>query len=180
MKVIRFPVVFKTRTQALQEPTADAPVVRAKVDLRKASLEQLSQRFKELPEAREAAVAGHYEAFFLGPWWLRSLAPLSMPLVGLPGWCGKYLIGNGHATNLLRQGRLPQREAVPMHVSSLPSRVDGQPTLTLTYPPGSPLLLRFFIDELRAADQRTLLGMTTIDLPLVRRFPLPFMLRKPG
>lgn len=147
--------------------------------LKGVGLTQLLQHFRTLPDAQESRIAGQYAATFVGPWWLRTLAPLSLPLVGLRGWCGKHLIGNGHATNLRRQGTQPPRECVPMQTSLQPSRIDGRPTLALTYPPGSPLLLRFFIDELRPLNDHTLMGVTTVDLPLLRRMPLPFLLSRP-
>lgn len=165
-----------------QEAATDIQLSEFEQDMRAPewrSFRKIKRIFKELPSVSEESAKGHYRAQFVGPLWLRALAPISLPLIHLGGWCGKRIIGNGHATNLVRRRENAIQEVIPMNVKEDESIIDKKPSLTLTYPSSSPLVLRYFIDELRAVDDNTLLGMTIVDLPLIRRCPLPFVLLRP-
>jgi len=132
--------------------------------------------FRSLP-APASDLQGQFYASFIGPLWLRTLAPTLLPLGGLSGWVGKTFTPDGSANNLLRhQDRLVER--VPMIRSLAPSRLDQSPCLALTYDHRAPLGLRRLRDELRTLDDNTLLGLTFVELPWVRRFPMPFLLER--
>lgn len=143
----------------------------------RASINSYLDAFAGLPAVDETAAMGEYRAEFIGPWWLRRVAPLGTGLVGLRGWCGKRIEGHGRAINRVRRrGRIEDR--VPMNAAVQVSRVDGAPALVFTYPDSSPFLLRFFIDELRWYDDHLILAVTIVDLPLLRQIPMPFLLHR--
>jgi hypothetical protein len=56
--------------------------------------------------------------------------------------------------------------------------LDGKPVVALTYGAAGPVPWRWVTDELRALDEHTLLGMTRIDLPLLRHMVFPFLLER--
>lgn len=143
----------------------------------KQSVKFFREEFARLDAVSEASATGEYRARYVGPVLLRALAKMSNPLLGLPGWIGKRIDGNGHAVNRLKNAGVV-RDACPMIVRSGKSMVDGGQSLILSYPTGSPWLLRFFSDELRQLDNQTILGFAVIDLPLIRASPLPFLLHK--
>lgn len=64
------------------------------------------------------------------------------------------------------------------------SQVDGRPGLALHYNGmaqagvPAPFPWRFVRDELRAVDAPTLLGMTVVDLPVLRHLAFPFLLER--
>ncbi len=149
-------------------------------DLEKAfraqSLAHYWQLFRTLP-APEQGLAGRFEAIFIGPLWLRILAPRLLPLGGLRGWVGKVFSRNGEANNLLRRQHTLV-EKVPMVRRFDPSCLDRQNSLVLTYDMRAPLGLRCLRDELRRLNDHCLLGLTFVDLPLLRRFPMPFLLKE--
>ncbi len=135
------------------------------------------QQFAGLQPVSEASAIGIYHAVFVGPWWLRVGARWSLPLSGLRGWFGKRIQGGGQAVNLVRRSG-SVRDYCPMQVSAGPSRIDGRTSLLFSYGPEAPGLLRFFQDELRQWDGDHILAFATVNLPLLRLIPLPFMLRK--
>ena len=55
-----------------------------------------------------------------------------------------------------------------MQCRECPSSLDGGPVAALSYGADGPVPWRWVTDELRALDERTLLGMTVINLPLLR------------
>ena len=60
-------------------------------DLVHESLGHLRRLFTSLPAP--VSLAGVYRAEFVGPAWLRTLAPPSLALGGLAGWWGKAFDG---------------------------------------------------------------------------------------
>lgn len=143
------------------------------------SFRQIRRVFEASPTIDEDNAAGYYQSRFVGPVCLKALVPVVLPLIGLKGWCGKRLLGNGHALNLVRKSSGATQEVIPMNVTVSDSVIDGRRSLLLTYPASTPFPLRYFVDELRMLDNSTLLGLTVIDLPVVRHFPLPFLLQRP-
>lgn len=133
--------------------------------------------FEALPAPDDALVNGQYLAEFIGPSWLTAIAPRLLPLGGLAGWAGKSFKENGDAINLLYKGS-ELAERVPMLRRTERSAIDTNTGLTLTYDKRAPLPLRSLRDELRSLDNNTLLGMTIVDLPLIKRLPMPFLLRR--
>ncbi|MCU1717482.1 hypothetical protein [Pseudomonas sp. 5P_3.1_Bac2] len=142
-----------------------------------ASLGSIKALFAQLQPAPVAVRQGFFRAGFVGPWWLRASAGPSIYLSGLPGWQGKRFLDSHTATNiLLRNGQ--QVEKLRMTCQEGISAVDGRLGVALVYPADAPIGLRWVRDELRQLDEQTLLGMTVIDLPLLRRFAFPFVLRR--
>lgn len=131
--------------------------------------------FKTLTPPEPAALAGIYQAEFVGPAWLRKTAPLSLALGGLSGWWGKAFNGQGHGDNILRR-RGSFMRVLPMVVRSAPSRLDGKEGITISYPAGSPFPWPWIVDEVRRFDPTTLLGMTLVTLDWAPKVALPFLL----
>ncbi|MBZ0253633.1 MAG: hypothetical protein K8I02_09870, partial [Candidatus Methylomirabilis sp.] len=145
-------------------------------DLEHLSLAALRARFSELAAPDAAALTGPWRGAFIGPAWLRAVAPRGLALVGLRGWLGKEIAGEkGEAANLVRRGGALAR-VLPMRLSEAPSLWDGRPCARLSYPRGSPAHWPWVVDELRTLDARRLLGLSFLDLRLARRSPLPFLL----
>jgi hypothetical protein len=142
-------------------------------DITHESLSGLRRLFTSLPAP--ATLTGVYRAEFVGPGWLRVLAPPSLALGGLAGWWGKAFDGKGRAVNIVvRDGT--QRRVLPMTVARVPSLIDGMPGLTLSYPKGSPFPWFWVVDELRRLDEHTFLCMTVIKLRGLRKLAFPFVL----
>lgn len=148
-----------------------------------ASIGTLKALFSSLPPPHAGMRHGFFRASFIGPAWLRVTGRPSVALSGLPGWQGKKFLNADDATNVLLKGGTV-REALAMRVTPGLSQVDGKPGLALHYVPQqgkpAPLPWRLVRDELRAVDDNTILGMTVIDLPLLRLLAFPFLLTRAG
>jgi hypothetical protein len=121
------------------------------------------------------SLTGVYRAEFVGPAWLRALAPPSLALGGLAGWWGKAFDGRGGAVNIVvRDGA--QRRVLRMTIARLPSLIDRASGLTLSYPKGSPFPWVWIVDEARRLDEQTLLCMTVIRPRGLRKLAFPFVL----
>jgi cholesterol oxidase len=95
----------------------------------------------------------------------------------MPGWYGKRFDAQGKGINLLqRNGKL--EPVVPMDVRVEPSKLDGKPAAVVHYPATSQFPWHFVLDELRAWEGATLLGMTFVDVPVLRGMPLPFLIHR--
>jgi hypothetical protein len=143
------------------------------VDITYQSLERLRRLFSSLPAPD--ILTGVYRAEFVGPAWLKILAPPSLALGGLAGWWGKAFDGRGGAVNIVvRDGT--QHRVLPMAIARVPSLIDGVPGLTLGYPKGSPFPWPWIVDEVRRLDERTLLCMTLIKSKGLSKLAFPFVL----
>ncbi|MDO9175956.1 MAG: hypothetical protein Q7V62_14205 [Actinomycetota bacterium] len=149
----------------------------------RASLGELRALFSSLPPPDAAMRRGFFRASFIGPAWLRATGRPSVSLAGLPGWQGKKFLNADDATNVLQRGDVTV-EALAMRVTPGVSQVDGKPGVALHYVPQhgrpAPIPWRWVRDELRAVDARTILGMTVVDLPVLRHFAFPFLLEREG
>lgn len=143
----------------------------------KQSLSWYRQHFSSLNAVSEADAIGEYQAVYVGPFWLRIGARLSEPIIGLSGWTGKRIMGDGAATNRVKRSGTVQ-DYCAMSAAPGISAIDGGDALVFSYSAKSPGLLRFFKDELRQYDDKTILGFAVINLPLLRHMPLPFVLEK--
>lgn len=134
-------------------------------------------RSLELPDLR--GLQGDWEAEFVTP--LRRVAPAGLGLVGLPRWYGKRLVveaGRGRGTNLLRSPS-GLEETLPMQVATGLSCIDDHPAVIVSYAAGSRRPWPWVVDELRQLDADTLVGMTVVDLPVLRGLGgTPFLLRR--
>lgn len=124
-----------------------------------------------------ARLQGIWRAEFVGPAWLRTLAPPGMALSPLRGWVGKRFDASGQGANLVVRGGRVQA-IVPMQQLARASRVDGRPVLASQYAAGAPWLLRGVADEFRQLDADRLLGLMTVDRPGLRGLALPFLLHR--
>lgn len=133
-------------------------------------------------DSLRAEVAGDLRASFVRP--LRRLAPLGLGVLGLPRWQGKRFRADGAGlagVNVVRRrdGRLA--ETLPMRAVLGASLADGRPAVVVAYAADAPRPWRWVRDELRLRPDGTLLAMTWVDAPLLRRAPgTPFLLTPGG
>ena len=142
----------------------------------------LLRAWSTLPAPALDDVAGDLRAEFVAP--LRHVAPAGLGLVGLPRWHGKRFAPSGAdelaGINLLRPrspcGALEER--LPMRAVLGQGLADGRPAVVVTYAVDAPRPWRWIRDELRVGPDGTFVGMSYVDLPLLRRGGLPFLLRR--
>jgi hypothetical protein len=163
----------------VNKPAAEVLFMQASVQaqsLNRQALTSFETLFASLaPPLQATGLAGVYRAEFVGPAWLRRIAPPGLALGGLGSWWGKRFDGQGHGHNLVnRRGELTP--VLPMIVQAAPSRLDGKDGITLCYPAGSPFPWPWVIDEIRQLDPTTLLGMSLTTLQWMPRLALPFLL----
>lgn len=144
---------------------------------RTASLRELTQLFATLNPPDAAFRHGFFRASFVGPAWYRVGGFPGVHLAGLPHWQGKKFLTADTATNILRRGE-GTVQALSMTVVAGASQVDGKPGVALHYGKEAPFPWRHVRDELRVIDERTLLGITRVDLPILRHFAFPFLLER--
>lgn len=147
--------------------------------LKTSSLSSIRNVYKKLERVDSNALDGFYRANFIGPWWLRATAPPSLKFSGLSGWQGKKFLSKDSATNILKTQK-GFKEKLEMSCRQVHSAVDGRLVIALTYPANAPLPWRWVVDEMRQLDDSTLLCMTVFNLPILKHFPLPFILTKEG
>ncbi|MCP3136351.1 hypothetical protein [Pyxidicoccus xibeiensis] len=144
----------------------------------RARLRDWRELFSRLPVPERDTLPGRYRGEFVGPAWLRLGSPVLLALLGMRGWWGKDFAAGAHGgVNLVRrQGGL--RPSVSLLLREGASRVDGRSGPRVEYPREAGLQWRPFVDELRWLDGRTLLAMTHLELPVLRRLTLPFLLHR--
>ena len=139
------------------------------------SLRGFRRLFITLPVPDAATLSGTFRAEFVGPGWLRKIAPTALVLGGLGGWWGKQFAGDGRGTNIVhRDGVLAP--VMPVDLGLADSLIDRRPCVAVTYPAGSPFPWPWVVDELRFLDDDTLLGLTLLNLRGARRVAFPFLL----
>jgi len=150
-------------------------------DHRHAAIGELKALFASLPPPPASMRHGFFRADFIGPAWLRQIGRPSVEFSGLPGWQGKRFLNPDDATNILKKGDAFV-EALAMRMTAGTSRVDGRQGVALRYVPQgakpAPIPWRWVCDELRAVDENTMLGMTVVDLPVLRHLAFPFLLER--
>ena len=139
------------------------------------SLRGFRRLFITLPTPDAATLSGHFRAEFVGPDWLRKIAPAALALGGLGGWWGKTFATDGRGINLVRRER-HIAPIMPVYLGLADSMIDRRPCLAVTYPAGSPFPWPRVVDELRFLDNDTLLGLTLLNLRGLRRVAFPFLL----
>jgi hypothetical protein len=133
------------------------------VDMR--SAKALRAAFRSAPEPTVDDLVGEFRSEYIGPGWLRAVAPATMRLGRMHGWCGKRFarseLGNPplSGVNLVRSGAVVS-DSVPMVADLGPSRIDGRASLIIGYPIDAPFPWPRVIDELRPFGESALLGMT--------------------
>lgn len=153
----------------------------ATVDL--GSLGALREAFLAAPAPTLADLVGEHTGSFGGPRPVRTLMPVALGFLGMPGWYGKrFALAPGVSdlavgVNLVKRGG-QVRDSIPMTACVGPSQLDGHPALLISYPPEAPFPWEGIVDELRPFGFGTLLGMNRA----VPRVPLwlPFFLKRIG
>lgn len=153
-------------------PAREAGEIRL-TDITRESLVRLRRQFSSL--AAPDSLAGVYRAEFVGPAWLRILAPPALALGGLAGWWGKVFDGRGSAANIIVRGGT-QQQVLPMMAVHAPSLIDGVAGITLIYSKGSPFPWPWIVDEVRRLDNQTLLCITVVRPRGLRWLAFPFVL----
>lgn len=147
----------------------------------KHSVRSLRRSWSDLGALAPTDVLGDLHASFVPP--LRTLAPKGLGLIGLRHWYGKRFRTNGTTVvgaNLVHRGG-HLAETLPMSVQLGISLADGLPALVVSYPQTAPRPWPWVRDELRAAPDGTVVGMTYVDLPGLRRLGgTPFLLTPVG
>jgi cholesterol oxidase len=147
------------------------------------SLEALREAFLAAPAPTLADLVGEHAGSFGGPRLVRTLMPVALGVLGMPGWHGKrFSLAPGASdravgVNLVKRGG-QVRDSIPMTARVGSSQLDGQPAMLIAYPPGAPFPWEGVVDELRSFGDGTLLGMNRA----VPRVPLwlPFFLHRIG
>jgi len=146
-------------------------------DLNQKPITAFKSIFGSLTSPPVESVRGVYQSEFTGPGWLRRIAPPGLAVLGLGGWWGKEFTGEGGGVNLVeRRGELQKR--FPVRVLESSSLVDGKTCLSIHYTKGCPFPWPHVIDELRVLDENCLLGLTMVNVGVLRKMALPFLLHK--
>lgn len=149
------------------------------------SLGKLRARFADLPAPPPGGVTGTYRAVFVGPAFLRIVAPRAIALAGMSRWYGKRFDGGGGGVNLLRNDDGSLRETLPTNASVEASWLDGRDALVVSYrvdsagnprQESSPVPWRWVRDEFRVLGDGALLGLTFAVGPWSRVLASPFVL----
>jgi hypothetical protein len=146
-------------------------------NFRTASIRDIKRLFTASPVPDAALRHGFFRASFVGPFWYRIGGFPSVHFSGLPYWQGKKFLTPDSATNILKQGN-GMVQALSMTVVAGTSLIDGKPGVALHYGKEAPFPWRHVRDELRVIDERTLLGITKVNLPVLRNFAFPFLLER--
>lgn len=134
-------------------------------------------RFASLAPPERDSLSGRFQGQWVGPVWFRYGARLLLAVLGMRGWWGKEFDARGRGVNLVRRGK-SLRPSVPIVLRKGRSQVDGRRGLQVEYPRECAWHWRLFVDELRWWDDETVLAMSHLKLPLLRRWPLPFVLHR--
>ncbi len=133
--------------------------------------------FSTLDSPSIVEMNGRFRSAFVGPGWLRTIAPPGLAPLGLGGWWGKTFDGQGNGMNIVkRQGEL--REIIPIVLKEEISKINGRSGLNITYPPGTRFPWPWIVDEIRWLNDETILGMTLVTKASMHRLALPFLLHR--
>jgi hypothetical protein len=130
----------------------------------------LLRAWRTLPEPELDAMQGTFDGEFVGPVRLFSAG---LALCGMPGWHGKRFDTPTEGIN-----RLVGREGFPMYATLGPSWADGRKAIVATYGARERPPFRWIRDEFRAWDDRTLLGLSFLGAPGLKRLGAPFLLHR--
>ena len=93
--------------------------------LNKQPLGQFKDLFNTLESPVISEMNGRFQAEFVGPGWLRAVAPPGLAPLGLGGWQGKTFDGRGGGLNVVRRkGKL--QEIIPIVLQETVSMVNGR------------------------------------------------------
>jgi hypothetical protein len=146
-------------------------------ELDKLPMRDFSRLYGEMAVGDAAVPKGVYKGTYVGPAWLKAIAPPSMVVSGLGGWWGKDFIAGGKTYNLV-QRKNEIRPVIPMQLVLINSRLDGAPALALIYDKQNPFPWPYVVDELRPLDESALLGMMYLNVDALPKIAFPFLLQK--
>lgn len=141
-------------------------------------LTRLKQAFRQAQPIQAGELQGFHAGEPAGPWWFRLGSTPTMYTTGFGGWMGKQFMGDGRAVNQF-QVNSGIEFRFPMTLDRAPSRIDGIDTLVLIYPKNARAPWCWVIDELRRVPDGRILGMTFVDVPLIKHQVFPFVLTPP-
>jgi hypothetical protein len=125
--------------------------------------DQTVRRYKtfygQLTPPSAESLLGTHKGEIIGRKMQRALGRPSLFFMQLGGWWGKQFDTPEQGINIVqRRGQF--RPKLPMLLEERPSLIDGKPSLVIVYPPASPFLWPWIVDEVRRIDDSTCLGMT--------------------
>ena len=137
------------------------------------SLKEFGRLWRQLPEPSLDAMAGTFDGEFVGPLPLRKAFSGGLALFGMRGWRGKRFDTPEQGINRLATGL-----GFPMYARVEPSYADGRAAIVATYGDTERPPFRWIRDEFRELDDDTLLGLSFVDAPGLRRIGTPFLLHR--
>jgi hypothetical protein len=137
------------------------------------SLRALRRTWRELPEPSLEAMQGTFDGAFAGPRPLRAAFAAGLALFGMRGWHGKRFDTPSTGVNRLAHGT-----GFPMHARIEPSYDDGRRAIVAVYGDRERPPFRWLRDEFRELDENTLLGLSFVDAPGLKRIGTPFLLHR--
>jgi hypothetical protein len=137
------------------------------------SLRDYGRRWRDLPEPPLEAMQGLFDGEFVGPRPLRAAFANGLALFGMRGWHGKRFDTPANGINRLRHGT-----GFPMYARIDASYADGRKAIVATYGDKERPPFRWVRDEFRELDDDTLLGLSFVDAPGLKRLGTPFLLRR--
>jgi hypothetical protein len=137
------------------------------------SLLALRRAWPTLAEPELDAMAGTFDGEFVGPGPTPLLLSAALALCGMPGWHGKRFDTPARGINRIAPGT-----GFPMEATIAPSYADGRAAIVATYGRRERAPFRWLRDEFRPLDDRTLLGLSFVDAPGLRRAGMPFLLHR--
>ena len=137
------------------------------------SLGELRRAWSSLPEPALDAMAGTFDGEFAGREPLPRILSAGLALCGMPGWHGKRFDTPERGINRLVGGT-----GFPMYAAIDRSWADGHPAIVATYGEHERPPFRWIRDEFRPWDDRTLLGLSFLAAPGLRRLGVPFLLHR--
>jgi hypothetical protein len=118
-------------------------------------------------------MAGLFDGELVGPGPVPRLFSAGLALCGMPGWHGKRFDTPDRGIN-----RLAGRTDFQMYAVLGPSVADGRGAIVATYGDRERAPFRWLRDEFRPWDERTLVGISFVDAPGLRRLGAPFLLHR--
>lgn len=141
----------------------------------------LRKDFRDLPEPSSLEYfEGNYTSKYVGPAPIRISGPFFLSLLGFGNWKGKRFAKAGdrlEGKNRFASGE-PKDDKFPMTAQIEPSIIDGRDAFVVSYPKDTAFPWRAARDEFREFEAGNLLGITTFDIPIVKYFPLAFVIER--
>ena len=137
------------------------------------SLTALRRTWRDLPEPPLEAMQGLFDGELAGPKPLAAAYRAGLALFGMRGWHGKRFDTPAIGINRLKDGT-----GFPMYARIEPSYADGRRAIVAVYGDRERPPFRWIRDEFRELDGDTLLGLSFVDAPGLRRLGAPFFLHR--